>query len=71
MATTINFKTGSVRTLSQAPRSVNSPFIIPPQDGISNITENATPKFCAHSGKAVYNKWWGPAQMYMNINDQK
>ena len=45
MATTINFKTGSTRTLSHTPRNVNNPLIIPPHDGAINITENTTPKF--------------------------
>ncbi len=52
IATTINLRVGSVRTLSQAPLRVNNPFIIPPQEGAISITENATPKFCAQSGKA-------------------
>ena len=44
-ATTINFKTGSDTTLSQAPLNVSSPLIIPPHEGISSITEKATPRF--------------------------
>ena len=54
---------GSSRTLSQAPRSVKSPFIIPPQEGAINMMENTTPKFCAQVGKAEYSKWCGPAQI--------
>ncbi len=57
MATTINFNTGSVRTLSQAPLNVSNPLIIPPHDGAINITENATPRFCAQSGKDEYKRW--------------
>ena len=56
IATTINFRIGSVLTLSQAPRSVNKPFSIPPQLGAININENTTPNDCAQSGKDVYNK---------------
>ena len=56
MATTINFKTGSSRTLSQAPRSVNNPFSIPPQLGAISMIEKTTPNDCAQSGNAVYKK---------------
>ena len=56
MATTKNFKTGSVLTLSHAPLSVKSPLIIPPQDGAISIIENTTPRFCAQFGNAEYNK---------------
>ena len=70
-ATTINFNTASSRTLSQAPRRVNNPLIIPPQDGAINITENTTPSDWAQSGNAVYNKWCGPAQMYKKMSAQK
>ena len=56
MATTKNFNTTSSLTLSQAPRKVNKPLIIPPQDGAINMTENTTPNDCAQSGKEVYNK---------------
>src|SRR5690625_4699580 len=71
IATTINFKTGSVRTLSHAPRSVNNPLIIPPQDGAKSIIEKATPKLCAQAGNEVESKWCGPAHIYINIKDQK
>ena len=44
---------GSVRSLSQAPESVISPLIIPPQDGIHSTTENTMPSVEAQSGSAV------------------
>ena len=53
IATTKNFNTGFSLTLSQAPRRVSKPLIIPPHDGKINITEKTVPKFCAHSGSAV------------------
>ena len=46
-------KTGSVRSLSQAPDKVIRPLIMPPQDGIHSITEKTMPRVCAQSGKAV------------------
>ena len=55
-ATTINFNTGSSRTLSQAPRKVSKPLSIPPHDGAMSIMENTTPNDCAQSGSEVYNK---------------
>ena len=54
--TTMNFNTGSSRTLSQAPRRVNNPFTIPPQEGAMSIIENTVPKDCAQSGSAVYKR---------------
>lgn len=45
--------TGSVRSLSQAPESVISPLIMPPQDGIHSMTENVMPRVCVQSGNAV------------------
>ena len=67
----MNFKIGSSLTLSQAPRKVNNPFSIPPQEGAINMMLNTVPKLCAQSGKAVYNKWCGPAHMYKKIKAQK
>src|SRR5690606_29519728 len=52
-ATTINFNVGSVRTLSQAPRKVNNPLIIPPQLGAINIIENTTPSDWTQDGSEV------------------
>ena len=63
IATTKNFKIGSVLTLSQAPLSVNKPLIIPPHEGNINMKEKMVPKTWAHSGTGEYNKWWGPAQI--------
>ena len=70
-ATTINFKITSSLTLSQAPRKVSNPLIIPPQLGNINMKLKTIPKLCAQLGKAVYNKWCGPAQIYKKINAQK
>ena len=58
-------------TQPAAPLSVSKPFSIPPHDGAMSIIENTVPNDCAQSGKAVYNKWCGPAHMYMNISAQK
>ena len=44
---------GSVRILSQAPRSVIRPLIMPPQLGIQSMIENTMPSVCAQSGSAV------------------
>ena len=44
---------------------------MPPQLGIHRTTENTMPSVCAQSGRAVKCRWWGPAQIYMKINDQK
>ena len=53
METAIIRSTGSVRSLSQAPDSVISPLIIPPQDGIHSMIENTMPSVVAQSGSAV------------------
>src|ERR1043166_5940069 len=53
MATTRNLSTTSSRTLSQAPRKVSKPLIMPPHEGAMSITEKTTPSDCAQSGKAV------------------
>ena len=45
--------TGSVRSLSQAPESVISPLIMPPQDGIHSMIEKVMPSVCVQSGRAV------------------
>ena len=58
-------------TLSQAPRKVNKPLIIPPQLGKISMKLKTIPKLCAQLGKAVYNKWCGPAQIYKKIKAQK
>src|ERR1035441_1593367 len=50
MGTTKNFRIGSEATLSQAPRSVSRPLIMPPQEGIQSITEKSMPSVEAHSG---------------------
>ena len=63
--------TGSVRSLSQAPRRVSMPLIMPPQLGAQSATLNTMPSDCAQSGNAVWSRWCGPAQMYMNTRDQK
>ncbi|MNU11921.1 hypothetical protein D3C72_2601580 [compost metagenome] len=44
---------GSVRILSQAPRRVSRPLIMPPQLGIHSTTEKTMPRVCAQSGRAV------------------
>ena len=46
-------RTGSVRSLSQAPESVIRPLIMPPQDGIHSMIEKVMPRVCAQSGSAV------------------
>ncbi len=53
METAIIRRTGSVRSLSQAPESVIRPLIIPPQDGIHSMIEKVMPSVWAHCGKAV------------------
>ena len=47
------------------------PLIMPPQDGIHSMIENAMPSVCVQSGSAVQCRWCGPAQMYRKISDQK
>ena len=49
----MNFSIGSCRTLSHTPRSVRSPFNMPPQLGATSITLNTMPSDCAQSGSAV------------------
>ena len=44
---------GSSRSLCQAPDSVITPLIMPPQLGASKISENTIPMDCVQSGKAV------------------
>jgi len=39
--------------LFHAPRSVSSPLIMPPHDGIHSITLNTIPSVDAHCGSAV------------------
>ena len=51
------------RSLCHAPRSVNSPLIMPPQLGIQSMTLKTMPSVAAHSGTDVYWRWCGPAQM--------
>ena len=46
-------KTGSVRSLSQAPDNVMRPLIMPPQLGIQSMTLKIMPMVLAHSGRAV------------------
>jgi hypothetical protein len=53
MATTKNLSTGSSVTFDHAPRSVRSPLIIPPQDGIQSMTEKSMPRVEAQAGSAV------------------
>jgi hypothetical protein len=53
MAITIMRMMGSVRSLSQAPDSVISPLIMPPQEGIHSMIENTMPSVWAQSGRAV------------------
>ena len=36
-----------------------------------NMKLKTIPKLCAQLGKAVYNKWCGPAQIYKKIKAQK
>jgi len=36
---------------------------MPPQDGAQSISENVIPSVCSQSGRAVFSRWWGPAQM--------
>ena len=50
---TKNFSTGSAVSLCHAPRSVSSPLIPPPHDGIHSITLNSIPSVLAHAGSAV------------------
>ena len=47
------------------------PLIMPPQDGIHSMMENAMPRVCVQSGREVQCRWCGPAQIYMKISDQK
>ena len=44
---------GSSRSLCQAPDSVITPLIIPPQLGASRISEKTIPTDCVQSGSAV------------------
>ncbi len=46
-------RTGSVRSLSQAPDSVSRPLIMPPHEGIHSMIEKVMPSVCAQSGSAV------------------
>ena len=48
----MNLRIGSVRTRSQAPRSVSRPLIMPPQDGAISMMLNTMPSVWAHSGTA-------------------
>jgi hypothetical protein len=43
----------SSHTLSQAPRRISKPLIIPSQLGATGIIENATPNDCAQPGKDI------------------
>ena len=56
MATTRNFSTGSLRTVSQAPRSVSRPLSMPPQLGAMSMIENTVPSDCAQSGVLEYSR---------------
>ena len=49
----MNFRIGSVRSLSHAPDSVMMPLIMPPQDGASSSSENTMPSDCTQSGSEV------------------
>ena len=42
-----------MRSLCQAPESVITPLIIPPQLGAKRISENTMPSDCVQSGSAV------------------
>ncbi len=44
---------------------------MPPQDGAQSIRLNTMPSVCDQSGRAVYSRWCGPAQMYTNTRPQK
>ena len=59
---TINFSPGSSLTLSQAPRKVINPLIIPPHEGAISMIEKVTPKACTQSGSALNKQmvWSGP-----------
>jgi hypothetical protein len=63
--------TGSVRSLSQAPERVITPFTALPQEGTQSMMVKVMPMTWAHSGRAVKCRWCGPAQIYMNIKAQK
>ena len=59
------------RVQPHAPRRVSNPLSMPPHEGAHSMRLKIMPSVCAQSGSAVFKRWCGPAQMYMNTSAQK